>query len=143
MPATGTMSITFPRGAHMRQLLLVLISVHLAALSGGELLVKIPPGINLKVQEVRADLPARIETMGGYDRIEIVIYYFSLGVEKFSYTDNNAIQESLMKGEIKALIKLKKKNVLRKALFIAAPGASKEQLLRNFRQVVSDTLGKQ
>jgi hypothetical protein len=127
----------------MRLLLLLLLSVPLTAPPGGELLVRVPPGINLKEHEIRADLPARIQTRGGYDRIEIVIYYFSLGIEKFSYSENNAMQESMMKGEIKALIKLKTGTVLRKALFIAAPGTSRDQILSNFRQVVTDTLTRQ
>ena len=127
----------------MRLLLSVLMSIALAAPRGGEVIIKIPHGINVGEHEIRADLPASIQTRGGYDRIEIVIYYFSLGIEKFSYSENNAMQETLMKGEIKALIKLKTGTVLRKALFIAASGTSREQIISNFNRAVTGTLAGQ
>jgi hypothetical protein len=127
----------------MRLLLSLLLSIPFAVPHGGELVVKIPPGIHVKEHEIRAELPGSIHTRGSYDRIEIVIYYFSLGIEKFSYNENSAMQESLMKGEIKALIKLKSSNVLRKALFIAASGTSREQIIINFTRAVTDALAGQ
>ncbi len=126
----------------MQLLLSLFLSCHFAA-SPGEIILKIPPGINLDESEVRADLPRTINTRGGYDRIEIIIYYFSQGIEKFSYSENNAMQESLMEGEIKALIKLKSNKVLRKALFVAASGTSREQIIRNFSLTVAGTLARQ
>jgi hypothetical protein len=127
----------------MQLLLSLMLSIHLAASAGGEVIIKIPPGINVREHEIRTELPGDIQTRGSYDRIEIVIYYFSLGIEKFSYNENNAMQESLMKGEIKALIKLKSNNVLRKALFVAASGTSREQIINNFTRIVTDTLAGQ
>ncbi len=127
----------------MQLLLTLLLSITLAAPPGAELVVKVPPGISLREQEVRAGLPGSIKTSGGYDRIEIIIYYFSRGIEKFSYSGSNAMKESLMNGEIKALVKLKTKKVLRKALFITASGTSHEQILSNFSRVVNDTLALQ
>jgi len=124
-------------------LLSIVLSIILAAPPVGELVVKIPAGISLKEDEVRADLPGSMRTRSGYDRIEIIIYYFSQGIEKFSYVDNNAMKESQTKGEIKALIKCKSNRVLRKALFVTASGASREQILLNFARVVNDTLAKQ
>lgn len=123
----------------MQLLLSLLLSMNLSAATG-EILLKIPPGINLKEKEIQAELLRAIPTKGGYDRIEIVIYYFSQGIEKFSYNDNNTMKESLMKGEIKALLKMKRKNVLSKALFVTASGTSREQIIQNFCKIVLETL---
>ena len=62
-----------------------IFSCFLAASPVG-IVIKTPPGINLEEREVRAKLPEIIKTGGRFDKIEIVIYYFSQGVEKFSYT---------------------------------------------------------
>jgi len=126
----------------MQVLLSLLLSINLSAATG-EILLKIPPGVILREQEIPADLLRPINTKGGYDRIEIVIYYFSQGIEKFSYNDNNTMKESLMKGEIKALLKLKRYNVLDKALFVTASGTSREQIIRNFCKTVLETLSAQ
>jgi len=126
----------------MQVLLSLLLSINLSAATG-EILLKIPPGVILREQEIQADLLRPINTKGGYDRIEIVIYYFSQGIEKFSYNDNNTMKESLMKGEIKALLKLKRYNVLDKALFVTASGTSREQIIRNFCKTVLETLSAQ
>lgn len=127
-------------GITMQMISSLVLAITLAVHTGAELVVKIPPGINLKELEVRADLPASVKTRGDYDRIEIIIYYFSRGIEKFSYSESNALKESQMKGEIQALIKFKSKKILRKALFIDASGASRDQILQNFSRVVTDTL---
>ncbi len=123
----------------MQVLLSLLLSMNFSAVTG-EIVLKIPPGINLREQEIPAELLRAIPTKGGYDRIEIVIYYFSQGIEKFSYNDNNTMKESLMKGEIKALIKLKRDKVLSKALFVTASGTSREQIIQNFCKTVAETL---
>jgi hypothetical protein len=127
----------------MLQMLSIALSIILAAPPVGELMVRIPASISLKEQEVRANLPGSVRTRGGYDRIEIIIYYFSQGIEKFSYGDNNAMRESQTKGEIKALVKLKRNNVLRKALFLKASGTSREQILHNFSNNVAEILSGQ
>jgi hypothetical protein len=125
----------------MQVLLIVLLSLNISA--AGEVLLKVPHGINLREQEIQAGLPRTVTTRAGYDRIEIVIYCFSQGIEKFSYNDSNTMKESLMKGEIKALVKLKRNNVLCKALFVAASGASREQIIQNFCKAVAETLSSQ
>ncbi|MBP7737235.1 MAG: hypothetical protein KA369_14745 [Spirochaetes bacterium] len=126
----------------MQVLLSLLLSLSFSATSG-DVLLKIPRGIDLREQELQADLPRAVPTRAGYDRIEIVIYYFSQGIEKFTYSDNNTMKESLMKGEMKALVKMKKNNVLRKAFFIAASGANREQIIQNFCKAVAETLSAQ
>ncbi len=126
----------------MQVLLSLLLSLSFSATSG-DVLLKIPRGIDLREQELQADLPRAVPTRASYDRIEIVIYYFSQGIEKFTYSDNNTMKESLMKGEMKALVKMKKNNVLRKAFFIAASGANREQIIQNFCKAVAETLSAQ
>jgi hypothetical protein len=126
----------------MRLMLTLLLSYCLAA-SPGDIIIKIPPGINLEEREVRANLPENIKIGGLYERIEIVIYYFSQGVEKLSYRGKNSLQESMMAGEIRALIKLKKKNVLIKALFITASGINRDQILISFSRKFTEIIAKQ
>ena len=127
----------------MQLTLSIVLTIILAAPPVGELVVKIPAGISLKEEEVRTELPRSVRTRGGYDRIEIIVYYFSQGIEKFSYGDNNAMKESQMRGEIKGLVKLKKNNVLRKALFLTASGTDREEILRGFCKTVAETLSRQ
>ena len=108
------------------------------------LIIKIPPGIALSEQEVRSLFQNnRQSTADNYETIEIVIYSFSLGIEKLTYSENDLIRMSLQKGEIKALIKFKKKSSLKKALFINADGASKEEILKNFSLILSNSLHDQ
>jgi hypothetical protein len=83
-----------------------------------------------------------LKTRGRYDRIEIVIYRFSQGVEKLSYSGKNSLNETLTSGEIRALVKLKKNGVLRKALFVTANGARKEQILTAFAGRISEIISK-
>lgn len=122
------------------QLVLSLVLSYYFAVSPGDITITIPPSMNLQEAEVRACLPGSISMGDRYDRIELVIYYFSEGIEKFSYGDSGAMKETLGKGEIRALVKLKKAKVLRKALFISASGNNRSQLLDNFSRVLTDTL---
>ena len=122
--------------------LTLVLSCCLAA-SPGDIIIKIPPGINLEEREVRTNLPENIKIGGRYDRIEIVIYYFSQGVEKLSYSGKNSLQESLMAGEIRALVKLKKKSMLCKAIFLTASGANRDQILISFSRKFTEIIAKQ
>jgi hypothetical protein len=106
------------------------------------IIIRIPQGISLEEREVRANLPENLKTSGRYDRIEIVIYRFSQGVEKLSYSGKDSLNETLTSGEIRALIKLKKNGVLRKALFVTANGARKEQILTAFAGRISEIISK-
>jgi hypothetical protein len=106
------------------------------------IIIRIPQGISLEEREVRANLPENLKTSGRYDRIEIVIYRFSQGVEKLSYSGKNSLNETLTSGEIRALVKLKKNGVLRKALFVTANGARKEQILTAFAGRISEIISK-
>src|SRR4030042_5774028 len=121
----------------MRLLLTTIIYCYCA--TAGEIIIKIPTGINLEKKDVRAYLPKAIDANTAYDRIEIVIYYFSQGVEKFSFTDNNVMLKSLRKGEIRSLVKIKKNKYLMKELFVNAKGANTEQILSNFAQAIVNT----
>src|SRR5271157_62413 len=87
------------------------------------LIIKIPPGVALSEQEVRSFFrDTQRNAADNYETIEIVIYSFSLGIETLTYSDNDPIRMSLQKGEIKALIKLKKNSILKKVLFVNADG---------------------
>jgi hypothetical protein len=107
----------------------------------GGIIIKIPAGIELSEQEVREILPKNARNIvPAYDMIEIVIYYFSLGIEKFTFSDTDPLTLSSQKGEIQALIKLKKNAVLTKALFVKADGSSREDILRSFSRSIADIL---
>jgi hypothetical protein len=108
------------------------------------LIIKIPPGIALSEQEVRPffrDNPRN--AADSRETIEIVIYSFSLGIEKITYSENDPIRISLQKGEIRALIKLKKNSILKKVLFVNADGTSKDEILKNFSLTLSNSLRNQ
>ena len=125
----------------MQLLTTFILSCFLAPSTDG-IIIKIPQGINLEEREVRANLPKNLKISGRYDRIEIVIYYFSQGVEKLSYSGKNSLDETLTTGEIRALIKLKKNGVLHKALFVTVKGARKEQILTAFAGKISEIISK-
>ena len=125
----------------MQLLTIFILSCFLASSPDG-IIIRIPQGINLEEREVRESLPKNLKTSGRYDRIEIVIYRFSQGVEKLSYSGKNSLNETLTSGEIRALIKLKKNGVLRKALFVTAQGARKEQILTAFAGRISEIISK-
>jgi hypothetical protein len=125
----------------MQLLTTFILSCFLASSPDG-IIIRIPQGINLEEREVRANLPENLKTSGRYDRIEIVIYRFSQGVEKLSYSGKDSLNETLTSGEIRALIKLKKNGVLRKALFVTANGARKEQILTAFAGRISEIISK-
>jgi len=125
----------------MQLLTIFILSCFLASSPDG-IIIRIPQGINLEEREVRESLPKNLKTSGRYDRIEIVIYRFSQGVEKLSYSGKNSLNETLTSGEIRALIKLKKNGVLRKALFVTANGARKEQILTAFAGRISEIISK-
>jgi hypothetical protein len=126
----------------MQQMMAFILSSFLAASPGG-IIIKIPPGINLEEKEVRANLPENFQTGDRYDRIEIVIFYFSQGVEKFTYNGKNSLHETLTPGEIRALVKLKQKGVLRKSLFVSAGGASRDQILHAFSVKMAEIIAKE
>jgi hypothetical protein len=125
----------------MRFLPVLFISFHLAA--SGMVMIKIPPGVPLEESAVRAALPGNIAVGKGFDRIEIVVYYFSLGIERLSYGDNDEIRESAQEGKMKALIKLKKNGVLTRALFISSGGAGKDEILKAFSREFAVTIAGQ
>ncbi len=115
-----------------------LLSVFLAdSAIAPKLFIKVPPGIPLSEQEVRSRFPnSRDISADRYETIEIVIYVFSLGIEKLTYSESGQINTSTQKGEIKALIKLKMNSTLKKVLFVNAEGSSKEEILKNFSRSV-------
>ncbi len=118
--------------------LLALFTALFLATAGG-VTITIPPGIALEEREIRAALPERLSTRR-YDGIEIVIYYYSLGVEKLSYGGNDEVRETAGEGKINALVKLKKKGKLGKALFISGHGTGKDAILGNFSRTLSETM---
>jgi hypothetical protein len=122
-------------------LITIILSCFLAS-TPEEIIIIIPDGVSLEEREVRANLPKNLKTGERYDRIEIVIYYFSEGVEKLSYSGKNKLDETLTRGEIRALVKLKKNGRLCKALFVAAQGARKDQILTAFAGRISEIVSK-
>jgi hypothetical protein len=126
----------------MQLMMAFILSCCLAASPAG-IIIKIPQGINLEEREVRANLPENFKTGGRYDRIEIVIYYFSQGVEKLSYSGKNSLHETMTSGEIRALVKLKQNGVLRKSLFVSASGASRDQILHAFSAKMLEIIAKE
>lgn len=127
----------------MRQAVILLISLFIAAdAAAGRVLVRVPAGINLSADRVRESLAGVAPSAPGrYDVFEIVIYYYSLGIETFSYGDTDSLSESMKKGGIRALIKCKKNGVLGKALFVEAEGADEARILENFARAVSGAIG--
>ncbi|MBN1497998.1 MAG: hypothetical protein JXA07_14590 [Spirochaetes bacterium] len=121
----------------MRVLVALFAAYYLAAF--GDVKITIPSGIALEEREVRTILPDRV-TVCRYDGIEIVVYYYSSGIERLSYGANNEIQESAGDGKIEALIKLKQKGVLVRVIFITARGNGKEAILRNFSEAFAEKI---
>mgnify|MGYP000995752109 CR=1 FL=1 len=121
----------------MRVLVALFAAYHLAAF--GDVKITIPPGIALEEREVRAFLPERVPAFRN-DDIEIVVYYFSSGIERLSYSATDEIQESAGDGKIEALIKLKQKGVLVRVIFISARGNGKEAILMNFSEAFAEEL---
>ncbi|HOD14145.1 MAG TPA: hypothetical protein PLA65_01750 [Spirochaetota bacterium] len=128
----------------MRQAVIVLFLLFLAAdAAAGRVLVTVPAGINLSAERVRERLAGVATPVSGrFDTFEIVIYYYSLGIETFSYSDTHPLSESVKKGGIRALIKCRKSGVLGKALFVEAEGADESQILDNFARAVSRAIGR-
>lgn len=125
----------------MQLMLTFMLSCFLASSPDG-IIIRIPQDINLEEREVRSSLPSNLKISSRYNRIEIVIYQFSQGVEKLSYSGKNSLDETLTTGEIKALIKLKKNGVLRKVLFVTAQGARKDQILTSFAGRITEIISK-
>lgn len=126
----------------MHKALILALTLFLAAeAAAGPVIVRVPGGINLSEERVRERLAGVMPAGSGrYDTFEIVVYYYSMGIETFSYSDTDTLSESTRKGGIKALIKCKKNSVLEKALFIEAAGADEDQILENLRRAVSDAI---
>ena len=126
----------------MHKALILALSLLLAAqAAAGRVIVRVPEGINLPEDRVRARLADVAQPGSGrYDTFEIVVYRYSTGVETFSYGDTDTMAESTSRGGIKALIKCKKNNVIEKALFVEAIGNDEDQILENFRRAVSEAL---
>jgi hypothetical protein len=125
----------------LQTLFLIFLIVNQA--NAGGVIIKIPPGIDLSEPEIRAHLSENTRTiLNKHDLVEIVIYYFSLGIEKFTYSDDDSMSLTSQKGEIRALIKLKNNAVLKDVLFIQAYGNSRQQILESFSQSITDALNK-
>jgi hypothetical protein len=126
----------------MQQALILIVSLFLAAeAASGPLQVRVPAGISLSADSVREHLRgAAPASTGRYDAVEIVIYYYSPGIETYSYGETDTMSETLKGGLIRALIKCKKNSVLKKALFIEAEGSGTDQILDNFRRAVESAL---
>lgn len=120
-------------------LISLLLSLSPAAGQAGEITLTIPPGINLNRDEIKVHVPGAAPAGNPRGRIEIVIYYFSEGIEKIVYNENS-MQESTHRGTIRALVKLKREGVLRRALFIDAEGRNREDILKNFSLKLSAAL---
>ncbi|MBN2160632.1 MAG: hypothetical protein JW807_14685 [Spirochaetes bacterium] len=123
----------------MKLYIALLLSLSPIANQAGEITVIVPPGVNLGRQEVMGFLPKSVPAGTPYNRVEIVIYYFSEGIEKFIYNENS-MQETMNRGSIRALIKLKNEGVLRKVLFIEADGSNREDILKNLALKLSKAL---
>lgn len=103
--------------------------------------ITIPAGISLTEGEIRTRLPAAISwEHRDYDEIEIVIYYFTAGTEKLSYNDADDFGLTSNDGNIKSLIKLKKKTSLIQVLFVDAGGSGRENILVNFSHAITSSL---
>jgi hypothetical protein len=125
----------------MRKALILALYLFLAARAVADgVTVRVPEGVNLPAGKVRARLAGIAPNPRRYDALEIVVYYYSMGAETFSYSDTDTISESTGRGGIKALIKCKKNNTLQKALFVEASGADEDQILENFRRAVAEAL---
>lgn len=68
---------------------------------------------------------------GDYE-IQVVVYYFSPGVEVFTYSGSGEMGLSFEKGVIKALVKIKKAGKLSNVKFISAEGSDRKEILDNF-----------
>lgn len=122
----------------MRQAVILLLSLLLAADAAGKVIVKVPPGINLSADRVRERLAGVAPSPAcRYDTFEIVIYYYSLGIETYSYSETESLSESVKKGGIRALIKCRRNGVLGKSLFVEAEGEDEARILDNLARAVS------
>jgi hypothetical protein len=126
----------------MHRALILILTLFLASeASAGRVIVRVPEGINLSQEKMTERLAGAAPSGAGrYDTFDIVVYYYSLGVETLSYTDADTLSATMKGGGIRALIKCKKNNILEKALFIEAEGADEDRILENFRRAVSDAI---
>ena len=126
-------------------IILLVFSAHITALCAEDRQVKlvILQGVSLSAGEITRHLPGM--TITGSDRDagrEITVYYFSAGVERYSYSDNGIITFSNPPGTIKALVKLRKGGRLKKVFFVSSSGKSREEIIRNFAGKIMKILGR-
>ena len=110
-------------------LLLLFIATGICAAESVNIII--PEGINLTRKEIMKDIYSSVISKAKWNgAVEIVFYYYSRGAETLSYSDKGKILQKTKTGKIKVLVKLKKDNLLKKAIFTSAEGKNKEQIIK-------------
>ncbi len=65
-----------------------------------------------------------------YEQIEIIIYYFSRGVETLTLSEDAEMSRTVSDGKIKCLMKFKNKKKLKKIIFLEATGNEHDDLVK-------------
>lgn len=119
-------------------MIIITISVTTAVSRNNDsIVIHIPDEISLQKNEI-TPLLDNLKIIESYQKLEIVFFYFSTGIERISYNGKNSISQVILDGGIKALLKFKNNNKLLKVLFIEAKGRGKKDILKKFREKINE-----
>ncbi len=102
--------------------------------------IVIRKGLNLAKSDIHPRIP-KIAVPGG-GRVRIVIFIFTRGVEKYSYSDEGKLRYSQTEGLLEALVTLNRRKAIEQARFITARGETKEEILADFGKKVKGVLSR-
>lgn len=95
--------------------------------------VRISPGINLSVNEVLSATSPYASDMNRHPySFEILIYYYSSGIETTTYSPDGKEAKITEKGILKAAVKFRKHGKFDDVIFVYAFGDNKKEILESF-----------
>jgi len=96
--------------------------------------IKIPETISLSHKDLSTLIYHRTKSRG--NKIEIVIYYYTSGIEVIKYTENQGITKKIKNGQLHALVKFKINKKIDKVSFIKISADGKKALISALKKEI-------